>query len=116
LKELSISFPEDEIFINNTISRFVDLLIPFRNAWYYHPDMGGSASIKAVLPAIAPAFSYSDLEISNGGDASNIFLSMINNKFFGDEIPTKQSLKKYCERDTLGMVIIWEELINHTKL
>lgn len=116
LKELAISFPEDEIFINNIISRFVDLLIPFRNAWYYHPDMGGSASIKAVLPAIAPGFSYSDLEISNGGDASNIFLSMINNKFIGDKISARESLKKYCERDTLGMIIIWEELINHIKL
>jgi hypothetical protein len=115
LKELAIAFPEDQDFIENIINRFVDLLIPFRNAWFYHPEMGGSASIKAVLPAIAPEFNYKDLEISNGGDASNIFLSMINNKFIGDEIFTRESLKKYCERDTLGMVIIWEELIKHIK-
>lgn len=115
LKELAIEFPEDRDFIENIINRFVDLLIPFRNAWFYHPEMGGSASIKAVLPAIAPEFNYKDLEISNGGDASNIFLSMINNKFIGDEIFTRESLKKYCERDTLGMVIIWEELIKHIK-
>lgn len=115
LKELAIAFPEDRDFIENIINRFVDLLIPFRNAWFYHPEMGGSASIKAVLPAIAPEFNYKDLEISNGGDASNIFLSMINNKFIGDEIFTRESLKKYCERDTLGMVIIWEELIKHIK-
>jgi hypothetical protein len=73
--------------------------------------MGGSASIKSVLPAIAPEFSYKDLEISNGGDASNTFLSMINITFIGDEGKVRESLKKYCERDTLGMVIIWEELI-----
>ena len=73
--------------------------------------MGGSASIKAVLPAIAPEFNYKDLEISNGGDASNTFLSMINQKFIGDEVKIRESLKKYCERDTLGMVIIWQELI-----
>lgn len=115
LKELAIAFPEDRDFIENIINRFVDLLIPFRNAWFYHPEMGGSASIKAVLPTIAPEFNYKDLEISNGGDASNIFLSMINNKFIGDEIFTRESLKKYCERDTLGMVIIWEELIKHIK-
>ncbi|WP_396160926.1 DUF2779 domain-containing protein [Flavobacterium sp.] len=115
LKELAIAFPEDRDFIENIINRFVDLLIPFRNAWFYHPEMGGSASIKAVLPAIAPEFNYKDLEISNGGDASNIFLRMINNKFIGDEIFTRESLKKYCERDTLGMVIIWEELIKHIK-
>jgi hypothetical protein len=73
--------------------------------------MGGSASIKSVLPAIAPLFSYKDLEISNGGDASNTFFSMINRTFNGDEAKVRKSLKKYCERDTLGMVIIWEELI-----
>lgn len=72
--------------------------------------MGGSASIKSVLPAIAPEFSYKDLEISNGGDASNTFLSMIKEQFIGDEVKVRKSLKKYCERDTLGMVIIWEEL------
>jgi hypothetical protein len=115
LKELADAFPEDRDFIESIIKRFVDLLIPFRNGWFYHPEMGGSASIKAVLPAIAPEFNYKDLEISNGGDASNIFLSMINNKFIGDEIFTRESLKKYCERDTLGMVIIWEELIKHIK-
>lgn len=115
LKELAIAFPEDTTFIEGIMSRFVDLLIPFRNAWYYHPDMGGSASIKAVLPAIAPKFSYSDLEISNGGDASNVFLNMITDKFIGDESNVRQSLKKYCERDTLGMVIIWEELVKQIK-
>lgn len=111
LKELALAFPEDQIFIEDIIGRFVDLLIPFRNGWHYHPEMGGSASIKSVLPAIAPEFSYKDLEISNGGDASNTFLSMINKTFIGDEVKVRESLKKYCERDTLGMVIIWEELI-----
>lgn len=110
LKELALAFPEEQVFIEEIIVRFVDLLIPFRNGWYYTPKMEGSASIKSVLPAIAPKFSYKDLEISNGGDASNTFLSMINNKFNGDEVRTRESLKKYCERDTLGMFIIWEEL------
>jgi hypothetical protein len=113
LRKLSISFPEDKEFIDDLISRFVDLLIPFRSAWYYKPEMGGSASIKSVLPAIDPEFSYNDLEISNGGLASNTFLSMINNKFNGDEAELRESLLKYCERDTLGMVIIWQELNKH---
>lgn len=110
LKKLSIAFPEDKEFIDDIISRFVDLLIPFRSAWYYKPEMGASASIKSVLPAIAPEFGYKDLEISNGGLASNTFLNMITNKFNGDEAKVRESLLKYCERDTLGMVIIWEEL------
>ena len=115
LKELALAFPEEQTFIEDLISRFVDLLVPFRNGWHYEPEMGGSASIKAVLPAIAPAFSYKDLEISNGGDASNIFLSMINNTFEGDFNETRKHLLKYCERDTFGMVVIWKYLVENTK-
>jgi hypothetical protein len=110
LKELALAFPEDQPFLDGIINRFVDLIIPFRSGWHYHPDMGSSASIKYVLPAIAPEFSYQDLEISNGGDASNTFLNMIHKTFTGDEVKVREALKKYCERDTLGMIIIWEEL------
>ncbi len=112
LKKLAIAFPEDKEFLDGLINRFVDLLIPFRKAWYYKPEMGNSASIKSVLPAIAPQFSYNDLEIGNGGLASNTFLSMILNKFEGDESETRKNLLAYCERDTEGMVVIWEHLID----
>jgi len=112
LKKLAIAFPEDKEFLDGLISRFVDLLIPFRKARYYKPEMGNSASIKCVLPAIAPEFSYKDLEISNGGLASNTFLSMILNKFEGDEATTRLNLIAYCERDTEGMVIIWKHLVD----
>ena len=111
LKKLAIAFPEDKEFLDGLINRFVDLLIPFRNAWYYKPEMGNSASIKFVLPAIAPEFSYNDLEIGNGGLASNTFLSMILNKFEGDEAATRLNLLAYCERDTEGMVVIWQHLM-----
>ena len=110
LKDLAIAFPEDKIFIDDLISRFVDLLVPFRSAWYYLPPMGKSASIKSVLPALAPEFSYDDLEIGNGSDASNIFLSMIKRTFDGDEKATREALKKYCDRDTYGMVILYQKL------
>jgi hypothetical protein len=74
--------------------------------------MGNSASIKYVLPAIAPEFSYNDLEISNGGLTSTLYLSMILNKFEGDEETTRKNMLAYCERDTLGMVIIWRHLLD----
>lgn len=111
LKDLALAFAEDKEFIDQMINRFVDLLVPFRSGWYYLPAMGNSASIKSVLPAIAPDFGYDDLEIGNGGDASNIFHSMIKKQFTGDEEKTREALKKYCERDTLGMVILYDELI-----
>jgi hypothetical protein len=111
LRKLAIAFPEDKEFLDGLIIRFVDLLIPFRKAWYYKPEMGNSASIKSVLPAIAPKFSYKDLKISNGGLASNTFLSMILNKFEEDEAEARKNLLAYCERDTFGMVVIWKHLM-----
>lgn len=115
LRMMALDFPADSLYIEGLIERFVDLLVVFRNAWYYKPAMGGSASIKSVLPAIAPEFSYDDLTINNGGDASNIYLAMIKNKFNGDVALTRKHLLKYCERDTFGMVILYNELIKTIK-
>jgi hypothetical protein len=110
LKALSESFPEERLFLESLINRFKDLLIPFKSGWYYRPEMGASASIKYVLPAIAPEFSYDDLQIGNGGLASNTFNAMIENCFDGDIQTTRNHLLAYCERDTEGMVVIYRHL------
>ena len=47
----------------------VDLLLPFRGFRYYHPQQHGSASMKAVLPALTGS-GYEDLAIQEGGTAS----------------------------------------------
>ena len=47
-------------------NRFIDLLKPFQQLMYYHPDFNGSFSIKSVLPALFPddpALDYKDLDI-----------------------------------------------------
>ena len=75
-------------------------------------DMGSSASIKYVLPAIAPEFSYYDLEINNGGMASETFLAMIHNPNNEEDTATRINLLKYCERDTEGMVVIYKHLLD----
>lgn len=111
-KELAIAFPGEKEFLDGLSERVVDLIIPFSKAWYYLPEMGDNASIKSVLPAIAPEFSYNDLEVNNGGMASSIFLAMINGVYEGDETQTRENLLKYCERDTEGMVVIYRHLRN----
>jgi hypothetical protein len=116
LQSLIPLFPEFKSYIEDLSTRFVDLLIPFRQAWYYLPEMGKSASIKSVLPALAPEFSYDDLVIGNGGDASETFLAMINKTFEGDYNTTIKDLLKYCERDTYGMVVVWGDLVDKTRL
>lgn len=110
LKELALSFPHEADYLQSLIDRFVDLLIPFKKAWYYLPEMGGSASIKSVLPAIDPQFSYKDLKVNNGGDASNIYLAAINGVFKEEWNTTREALLRYCERDSEGMVVVYRAL------
>ena len=85
-------------------------MIPFQQKWYYTPEMRGSYSIKYVLPALVPELSYNDLEINEGGNASNTFLSMVNGTFKGDESQVRKNLLEYCKMDTYAMVKILEKL------
>ena len=110
LNELIEQFPEYNDPLQAIIERLKDLMIPFQNKWYYTPEMKGSYSIKNVLPALAPEFSYNDLNIKDGGMASSIYLSMTNNHFKGDEISTRKDLLEYCKLDTYAMVNIIEKL------
>ncbi len=83
----------------------VDLLIPFRSRWLYHPDMKGSASLKAVLPAFVPGLSYDDLSISDGGAASRLYLSCIKEMVSeGEKERIYRDLRDYCGQDTLAEV------------
>ena len=79
--------------------------------WYYTPEMRGSYLIKYVLPALVPDLSYNDLEIKEGGAASNTFLSMFNESFEGDVEETRRQLLEYCKLDTFAMVKILEKLL-----
>jgi len=90
--------------------RFVDLLTPFKSFYYYHPDQCGSASIKAVLPALTGK-SYEGLEIAEGGTASLEYLRVtfadVDEK---ERQKVRHQLEKYCALDTEGMIMIVEEL------
>lgn len=110
LSELANDFPEYSDEILNIIDRLKDLMIPFRERWYYTPAMNGSYSIKVVLPALLPEFHYNDLEIKDGSTASNVFSSMIQGTFKGDSKKTKTALLEYCKLDTLAMVKILGKL------
>ena len=74
--------------------------------------MKGSYSIKYVLPALVPELSYNDLEIKEGGTASNTFLSMVNGTFAGDVEETRNQLLEYCKLDNFAKVKIMEKLLN----
>jgi len=112
LKDLIEVFPEYSNELRGIVNRLKDLMTPFQQKWYYTPEMKGSYSIKSVLPALVPELSYNDLEIKEGGTASNTFLSMVNGTFEGDIQVGREQLLEYCKLDTYAMVKILEVLQN----
>ncbi len=64
--------------LNALIERLVDLHPPTRDN-YYHPDMLGSWSIKAVIPTVAPELNYKALEeVQDGLGAQRAYLEAIH--------------------------------------
>jgi len=91
--------------------RIVDLLLPFRGFRYYHPQQHGSASMKAVLPALT-GNGYENLAIQEGGAASREFLRVTHGQVTAAERRrVRQHLEEYCGLDTEGMVLILRELV-----
>ena len=109
INALAESFPSYANELMSIHDRVVDLIVPFRSHWCYMPAMNGSASIKKVLPALTD-LKYDDLEIKDGGTASEVYLSMLENRFEGNLAKTLVDLKEYCKLDTLAMVEIWRVL------
>lgn len=110
LEDLAEAFPECESWVRGAVGRLVDLLVPFRNFWYYHPAQRGSASLKAVLPALTGS-GYNDLGIANGEVASFEFYRVTYTDVPEEERRrVRQELEKYCGRDTEGMIRVIETL------
>ncbi len=110
LQEIANDFPEYSDSISNILNRLKDLMIPFRERWFYTPEMKGSYSIKVVLPSLLPEFTYSNLEIKDGNTASSTYASMVQGVFTGDKSKIVNALLEYCKLDTLAMVKILEKL------
>lgn len=88
----------------------VDLLVPFRSRWAYHPKQNGSASIKAVLPAFTD-LTYQDMEIDNGGEASLQYLMFMHGKLPSEDCEILwKNLEVYCGQDTYAMKVLLDVL------
>ena len=98
-------FPDLAEDLHAIVDRLVDLQ-PVTKANYYHPDMLGSWSIKAVLPTIAPEMDYELLEgIKVGTDASSAYLEAIDPKTSPEKREEiRADLLRYCRHDTEAMV------------
>ena len=114
IKELAEWYPDLAEHLLNIKDNIKDLLDPFAAGYYYLPSMGGSFSIKVVLPSLFPndpALDYHNLEgcVHNGSEAMTIFPKI---QFMDPEeqVQTRKALLQYCCLDTFAMVKIWEKL------
>lgn len=106
LKELARDFPPYASRINALIGRFADLMVPFRRKHLYTPEMNGSYSLKAVLPALIPDLSYSALDIHEGSAASLVYESLYQDTDPESIRKKRNDLLEYCGLDTLSLVRI----------
>ena len=114
IKEMAEAYPDLATHLMNIRDNIIDLLIPFRRGHYYTPAMGGSFSIKSVLPALFPddeELNYHNLNplVQNGGHAMTIF-PKIKDMSTKEAEEARQALLAYCHLDTLAMVRVWEKL------
>lgn len=102
-------FPELSRPLASAADRLWDLLGIFRS-YYFDPAFGGSNSLKDVLPALLPGFSYDSLQIQNGEQALLAWNRLIDLEDGQEKRSLAAALKQYCRQDTLAMVEIYRLL------
>ncbi len=113
IRGLAGLFPDLAPELRAIDSRLVDLY-PVVKSSYYHPDMLGSWSIKAVLPTIAADMDYSVLDgVQEGTEASAAYLEAIDPQTPGDrKEEIRLELLRYCRHDTEAMVRLVDFFVN----
>src|SRR5262245_5593502 len=112
LTRMADALPAQADRLRRIAERLVDLLPIVRNH-VYHPDFGGSFSLKSVLPALVPELRYDALPIRDGETAS---LELERLLFRGTELTVealaelRANLLHYCQLDTLGLVKLLDRL------
>lgn len=91
----------------------LDLMIPFQSGAYYRREMGGSYSIKKVLPALCPddpELDYHALNLVHNGEEAMTAYASLHEKPPEEIAEILAALLAYCRLDTLAMVKILEKL------
>ena len=105
IERLANRYPDLAQPLRSIAARLFDLL-PVVRAHYYHPDMRGSRSIKAVLPTIGAGLDHAELgEVQDGTAAQAAYLEAVS-RGTGEERKKElgEGLRRYCGMDVGGMV------------
>lgn len=114
IKRLANRLPQLSRALMRVKARLVDLL-PLVRAGYYHPDMDGSYSIKAVLPTLPGGVSHADLagDVRCGTDIQEAWMRYAVSQDALEREQLSRSLRAYCGLDTLAMVQLVAALSGH---
>jgi CRISPR/Cas system-associated exonuclease Cas4 (RecB family) len=109
LNELAERYADLAPALEALAGRLVDLY-PVAKQHYYHPEMRGSWSIKAVLPTIGADVDYSILdEVRDGEAAQAAYLEAIHEDTPPERRESlREALLAYCRLDTLALVKLTE--------
>ncbi|MCL2511830.1 MAG: DUF2779 domain-containing protein [Bacteroidales bacterium] len=117
IKEMATAFPDLAEPLLNINARMIDLLDVFRGGYLYTKEMGGSFSIKSVLPALYPDNPdldyHANEDVQGGMAATQAFLSLKHRPPVERE-RIRQNLLKYCGLDTMAMVVVYKGLCEQT--
>lgn len=115
IQTLAERFPDLRAPLESLHARIFDLL-PVLRRHFYHPDFGGSFSIKSVLPVLVPGRSYDSLAIGDGLEAVWAYYRLTR-----ETIPEEErtrlttSLRVYCEQDSLALRDVYHALLRQTE-
>jgi hypothetical protein len=93
---------------------FRDLMSPFQKHAYYCRELGGSYSIKKVLPALCPndkELDYNSLDLIHNGEEAKAAYEDYPEKSPDEQERIRAALLAYCRLDTLAMVKILGKLM-----
>ena len=110
-KEVAERIPEVKEFMDSVNDRVYDLIDVFKKQYYVDKNFLGKTSIKKILPVLAPELSYKNLEIKEGGTASESWNKITTTKVSkAEKNKTIKDLKTYCGLDSYAMYAIWRAL------
>lgn len=110
LFRMMTDFPQYKTQILERINRIIDVEIPFKELYYYHPTQNGSFSLKAIGNALLTRDEFSKSNVKDGEEAMAVYNELFywENK---EEISSKlQQLQTYCYTDTFVLFEIVEQL------
>jgi len=98
-------------FLDDINDRLFDLMDIFSKSHYVDPAFLGSASLKNILPVLAPDLSYQALTVSNGEMAMLAWRDLIDPEFpEADKLQLNKDMLEYCKLDTFAMVEILKKI------